>query len=398
MFAPHHLIELVMGKILAVVAYISLFFHFCNKDQDDMCYPTLNKRPPLVIGHRGYPGLLPDHTLQGYALAIEKGADIIEPDLVLTKDCVLIARHEPMLSATTNVADLPQFASKKTTKTLDGVVTTDWFACDFTLAEIKQLKAKQPLADRDQQYNGLYDIPTFEEVIALVKKQTKAKRRPIGIYPETKHPTFHEQLKLPITDLLLKALDKAGWNSSQSPVFVQSFEVSNLQYINSRSNVKLIQLLDAYDVKKDGSLDMTAPNGQPYDFVVAGDLRTYNDLVTDAGLDFIKTYADGIGPWKPYIIPYTYTDANNDQQPDDVNGDGKVDNRDFKKLPATDLIKRAHQRKLMVHAYTFRDEAYRLLSDYKNDPEAEYKDFFGLGVDGVFSDFAATAVSARKKW
>jgi len=143
---------------------------------------------------------------------------------------------------------------------------------------------------------------------------------------------------------------------------------------------------------------MTAPNGQPYDFVVKGDARTYNDLVTNSGLDFIKTYADGIGPWKPYIIPYTYTDANNDQLPDDINGDGKIDNRDFKKLPATDLIKRSHERKLMVHVYTFRNEAYRLLSDYNGDPEAEYKDFFGLGVDGVFSDYTATAVSARKNW
>lgn len=387
-----------MGKIIAVMVYISLFFNFCNKEHDDMCYPTLNKKPPLVIGHRGYPGVLPDHTLEGYALAIEKDADFVEPDLVLTKDCVLIARHEPMLSGTTNVADLPQFASKKTTKILDGVATTDWFACDFTLAEIKQLRAKQPLPERNQQYNGLYAIPTFEELIKLVKKQSKLKGRTIGIYPETKHPTFHENLKLPITDQLLQALEKAGWNSYQSPVFVQSFEVSNLQYINSKSSVKVIQLLDAYDVNKDGTLDMTAPNGQPYDFVVKGDQRTYNDLVTDAGLDFIKTYADGIGPWKPYIIPYTYTDTNGDQKADDVNGDGKVDTRDYKRLPATDLIKRAHHRKLMVHVYTFRNEAHRLLSDYKNDPEAEYRDFFGLGADGVFSDFAATAISARKKW
>jgi glycerophosphoryl diester phosphodiesterase len=390
-----------MAKLTFLFIYISVFFpFFCNKDGDtvDACYPTLNGKAPLVIGHRGYPGLLPDHTLQGYALAIEKGADIIEPDLVLTKDCVLIARHEPMLSATTNVADIVQFASKKITRTLDGVVTTDWFACDFTLAEIKELRAKQPFADRDQSYNGLYEIPTFEEVIALVKKLSKKKGRPIGIYPETKHPTFHENLKLPITDKLLQALDKAGWNSSNSPVFVQSFEVSNLKYINSKSSVKIIQLLDAYDVKKDGSLDMTAPNGQPYDFVVAGDVRTYKDLVTDAGLDFIKTYADGIGPWKPYIIPYTFTDANNDQVADDINGDGKVDSRDFKRLPKTNLIERAHQRKLMVHVYTFRDELYRLLSDYKNDPQAEYTDFYKLGVDAVFTDYTATAVAARKKW
>ena len=387
-----------MKKLTATFVSLSLLFQCCNKDHNEICYSTLSGRIPLVIGHRGYPGLLPDHTLQGYQLAIEKGADFIEPDLVLTKDCVLIARHEPMLSGTTNVADLPQFASRKTTKVLDGILINDWFASDFTLEEIKLLKAKQPLADRDQQYNGLYEIPTFEQIIALVKKQSKIQGRTVGIYPETKHPSFHENLKLPISDKLLESLNKAGWNTNHAPVFIQSFEVSNLKYINSKSEVRLIQLLDAYDVKKDGSLDMTAPNGQPYDFVISGDTRTYNDLVTDAGLDFIKTYADGIGPWKPYIVPYTYTDANNDGNADDVNNDGKVNNRDFTKLPSTDLIKRAHQRKLMVHVYTFRNELYRLLSDYKNDPEAEYKNFYRLGADGVFTDFTATAISARKKW
>ena len=386
-----------MGKLSIIFIYFSMFFPFCNKDNENgLCYPTLTGKLPLVIGHRGYPGLLPDHTLEGYTLAIKEGADFIEPDLVLTKDSVLIARHEPMLSGTTNVVDIPDFASKKTTRIIDGVAKQDWFACDFTLAEIKKLRAKQPLADRDQRYNGLYSIPTFEEIIALVKKYEK-KGRYVGIYPETKHPTFHEKLNLPITDKLLQALTKAGWNSQNSPVFVQSFEVSNLIYIHAKSSVKLIQLLDAYNVEKDGSLDMTAPNGQPYDFVVNGDSRTYNDLATDAGLDFIKTYATGIGAWKPYLVPYTFTDANNDQQPDDANGDGKIDSRDFSKLPTTTLIERAHKRKLFIHVYTFRDESYRLLSNYTNDPIKEYRDFYKLGVDGVFSDFTRTALEARSK-
>ncbi len=157
-----------------------------------------------------------------------------------------------------------------------------------------------------------------------------------------------------------------------------------------------MQLFDAYDVDKNGKLIMEAPNGQPYDFVVSGDRRTYNDLATDAGLDFIKTYADGIGVWKPFVQPYTFTDVNNDGKADDINNDGQVNDADFTKLPPTDLIPRAHSRKLLVHAYTFRNEPRRLLKDYKNDPAAEYRNFYALGIDGVFSDFPVTAVMARQ--
>jgi glycerophosphoryl diester phosphodiesterase len=370
----------------------------CKKENGGTSYPTLHGQRPLVIGHRGASGSLPEHTLEAYTLAIEQGADFIEPDVVLTKDSVLVCRHEPMLSGTTNVADLPAFASRKTTRTVDGVAYNDWFACDFTHSEIKMLKAKQAFSDRSQQYNGMYSIPTLQEVIELAKSQSASRGRSIGIYPETKHPSFHEQLKLRITDKLVDLLTAAGWNSAEAPVFVQSFEVSNLQYIrNGRgSRLKLVQLFDAYDVKKDGTMDMTAPNGQPYDFVLAGDPRTYNDLASDAGLAFIKTYADGIGPWKPFIQPYTFTDANNDGTADDINADGTVDNRDFTELPATTLLERAHAKGLLVHAYTFRDEPKRLLKDYGGDPKKEYQRYFDLGLDGVFSDFPSTAVAARK--
>jgi glycerophosphoryl diester phosphodiesterase len=194
------------------------------------------------------------------------------------------------------------------------------------------------------------------------------------VYPETKHPTFHENLKLRITDKLLDALTKAGWNNAESPVFVQSFEVSNLQYINTKSTVRLVQLLDAYDVNADGTMDMKAPYGQPYDFVVSGNANTYNYFVTDAGLDFVKMYADGIGPWKPYIVPVYKNEI----------------------LKTNDLIERAHKKGLLVHAYTFRNESERLAVDYLNDPQAEYKKFYDLGIDGLFSDFPATAVAARK--
>lgn len=370
----------------------------CNYLEEflDGTNPGSNKQP-LVIGHRGASGFLPEHTIASYTLAIEQGADFIEPDLVLTKDSVLVCRHEPMLSGTTNVSELSQFASRKTTKLVDGVSYDDWFAGDFTLAEIKTLRAKQAFAERPQQYNDLYEIPTFEEVIQLAKTQAAQKGRTVGIYPETKHPTFHEELQLPITDKALEALTKAGWNSATAPVYVQSFEVSNLQYIRTKSTVKLVQLFDAYGVDKNGNLLMDLPNGQPYDFVVAGDSRTYNDLASDAGLDFVKTYANGIGPWKPYIQPYTFTDADSDGAADDTNSDGLVNDADYTKLAPTNLIDRAHKRGLVVHAYTFRNESRRLLKDYNNDPTAEYRNFYDLGLDGVFTDFPVTAVAARKK-
>ncbi|MBC7923510.1 MAG: glycerophosphodiester phosphodiesterase [Ferruginibacter sp.] len=380
---------LTAGLLLAGLSSCSYLDEFLEENK--------TRKPPLVIGHRGASGYLPEHTLASYKLAIDQGADYIEPDVVLTKDLVLVCRHEPVLSGTTNVAQLPQFADRKTTKSIDGVSYDDWFASDFTLAEIKTLKAKQAFAERPQQYNDLYSIPTFAEVIELAKTQAQIRGRVVGIYPETKHPTFHEDLGLPITDKVLEALTKAGWNNKQAPVFVQSFEVANLQYIRRKSTVKLVQLFDAYDVDKNGNLVMEAPNGQPYDFVVAGDPRTYNDLATDQGLDFIKTYANGIGPWKPFIQPYTFTDAANDGAADDINGDGQVNDADFTKLPATTLIRRAHQRGLVVHAYTFRNESRRLLSDYQNDPGAEYKNFYGLGIDGVFTDFPDAAVAARRK-
>src|SRR5215213_9253173 len=172
---------------------------------------TLTGERTIVVAHRGASGYLPEHTLEGYTLAIEMGADFVEPDLVVTKDGVLVARHEPMLSGTTDVANRPEFASRKTTRKVDGVDTTDWFAGDFTLAEIKQLRAKQAMADRDQSKNGQFAIPTLQEVIDLAKAESARLNRTVGIYPETKHPLFHAAIGLPLEDGLLEALGKAGW-------------------------------------------------------------------------------------------------------------------------------------------------------------------------------------------
>ena len=362
---------------------------------DSPSYPTLNGDTPLVIGHRGASGYRPDHTLESYKLAIEMGADFIEPDLVATKDGVLVARHEPNITGTTDVATRPEFASRKTTKNVDGVNEEGWFVSDFTLAELKTLRAVQPLSDRDQSYNGKFQIPTFEEVLDLAKAEGTKAGRTVGVYPETKHPTYHAKLGLPLEDRLLAVLAKYGYTTKASPVIVQSFEVSNLKYLRSKTQVRLVQLVDANDVNADGSMDLTAPYDKPYDFAVAGDSRTFASLLTPAGLKEIKTYADGIGPWKPYLIPSKQVDANKDGKPDDLNGDGKIDERDRVMMPATSVVKDAHAAGLFVHAYTFRNEAKRLASDFKGDPKAEYKLFFNLGVDGVFSDFTDTAKAAR---
>ena len=365
---------------------------------DSPSYPTLNGDTPLVIGHRGASGYRPDHTLESYKLAIDMGADFIEPDLVATKDGVLVARHEPNITGTTDVATRPEFASRKTTKNVDGVNEEGWFVSDFTLAELKTLRAVQPLSDRDQSYNGKFQIPTFEEVLDLAKAEGTKAGRTVGVYPETKHPTYHAKLGLPLEDRLLAVLAKYGYTTKASPVIVQSFEVSNLKYLRTKTQVRLVQLVDANDVNADGSMDLTAPYDKPYDFAVAGDSRTFASLLTPAGLKEIKTYADGIGPWKPYLIPSKQVDANKDGKPDDLNGDGKIDERDRVMMPATSVVKDAHAAGLFVHAYTFRNEAKRLASDFKGDPKAEYKLFFNLGVDGVFSDFTDHAVAARAEF
>jgi glycerophosphoryl diester phosphodiesterase len=334
---------------------------------------------PLVIGHRGAPGYLPDHTLEGYRLAIQMGADYIEPDLVATKDGHLIARHEPNITTTTDVEDHPEFASRfRNDVNVDGALEDGWFASDFTLAEIKTLRAIQPVDGRPKGFDGEFEIPTFEEVIAL------AKRRGVGIYPETKHPTYHQRLGLPLEGRLVRALDRVGWNRKRSPVFIQSFEQSNLKQLNRMTDVRLVQLVDAADVAADGSLVYAPPWDRPYDWTVSGDprllARTFGFFATDAGLREISTYADGIGPWKRYIVS-TRVAANGD----------------LVTLPPTDLIRRAHRKGLLVHTWTFRDEPGNLASDYGGNPLREYRQFFKLGVDGVFSDFAFTAVLARER-
>ncbi len=300
---------------------------------------------PIVIAHRGASGYRPEHTLAAYELAIDMGADFIEPDLVATKDGVLIARHENEISETTDVASRPEFASRRTSKRIDGAAVLGWFTEDFTLAEIKTLRAKERLASRGQDFNGRFEIPTFSEVLDLVRRKNAEMGRVIGVYPETKHPTYFRSLGLPLEEPLLAALGSAGYRGRNAPVFIQSFETGNLRELRKRTELPLIQLLD--------------DEGRPYD------------------LAEIATYADGIGPHKRLVVP--------------AGPDGRL------QAPTT-LVEDAHRAGLLVHPWTFRSDGNFLAEDYVKDPDREYDQFFSLGVDGVFSDFPDTALRARERW
>jgi glycerophosphoryl diester phosphodiesterase len=378
-----------MNKKLLLAAFALALQVACGGGGGGDPLATLNGQLPIVIAHRGASGELPEHTLEAYKLAIEQGADFVEPDLVLTKDGVMIARHEPMLDSTTDVATkFP--ASRKSTKDVDGFATTAYFASDFTLAEIKTLRAVQSRAGRPTAFDGLFIIPTLDEVIALVKSEAAKAGRTVGIYPEIKHSTFHASIvgfgANVFEDKLVTVLHTAYGSTVTAPVFIQSFEVSNLQYLNTRTDIRLVQLVDADDVKDDGSLSLVAPFHKPYDFVVKGDARTFADLVTPAGLDFVKTYADGIGPWKPYLVKTVNDNV-------DRTGDGVITINDRRVDGSTGVIEAAHARGLVVHTWTFRNDA----SGYGfADPKAEMAYYMRLGVDGVFTDFPATGVAARQ--
>jgi glycerophosphoryl diester phosphodiesterase len=328
----------------------------------------------LIIGHRGSAGYRPEHTLAAYELGARMGADYVEPDLVTTKDHVLVARHEPNITDTTDVASHPEFASRKTTKTIDGVTQTGWFTDDFTLAELKTLRAKERLPDvrqRNTLYDGRYQVPTFQEVIDLVKRLDRELHRDIGIYPETKHPTYFRAEGLPLEELLVQTLNRNGLNHHGAKVFVQSFEISNLKALNKVLRVPLVQLLDS-------------PNLKPGDVLAAGGTTTSGDLATAAGLKGVAKYADGVGPFKDYIIPR------------DASGHS---------LAPTSFVADAHAAGLVVHPYTFRNENQFLpLEDRRGaDPNAygnafaEDQRFFAAGVDGIFTDNPDTGVAARNE-
>lgn len=382
----------------AVVCCSTMLFAGCGGN-NAFLLPTLNGSPPIVIAHRGASGYVPEETLEAYKKAIDLGADVIEFDLISTKDGVLIARHDPNLATSTDVASHPEFAARKKTTQVDGETQTGWFASDFTLAEIKSLGAIATDSERPQQYNGLYKIVTFQEIIDLAKAQSIATGRVIAIYPEIKNPTYHRDLGLPLEDKFIDLIKKAGWNSKTAPVYVQSFEPGSLKYMKSKGlNTRLIQLIDAADVDpKTGDLILSPPFDRPYDWAKAGDTRLFSDMVTAAGLAEIKSYADGIGPWKRYIITIKGS-LGADGNLQDINGDGTINEADTNSQPPAPLVADAHKAGLLVHPYTFRNEQRRLANDYQGDPQNEYLAFYRLGVDGVFSDFADTAIAARSAY
>ncbi len=324
----------------------------------------------IVIAHRGASGYRPEHTLGAYKLAIELGADYIEPDVVSTKDGVLVARHENEISGTTDVAAHPEFVSRKVTKTIDGVAVTGWFTEDFTLRELKTLRAKERLPDlrpSNTAYDGRYEIPTLQEVIDLVKRESKRQHRKIGIAPETKHPTYFASIGLALEKPLVRTLRKNDLDHRRSKVVIQSFEVSNLEALSQQTNVELAQLVNA--------------TGAPYDFVAKGDPRTYDDLITPAGLRELSRYADWVAPEKGRIIPRDAQGA---------------------LLQPTALVRNAHRAGLRVVTWTFRVENTFLPADFRygTDPAAhgdlvgEIQTYLRTGLDAFFTDFADIGVEA----
>jgi glycerophosphoryl diester phosphodiesterase len=321
-----------------------------------------------VFGHRGCSALRPEHTLASYAKAIADGADYVEPDLVSTKDGVLVARHENDMSQTTNVASHPEFADRKTTKTIDGEASTGWFVSDFTLAELKTLRAVERLPQVRPQnalYDGQFQIPTFEEMIDFVAAEAATRGRPIGIVPELKHSTYFASIGLPLEDRFLSILEAHDY-TRRNPLEIQSFEISNLKYLRQklgrRSNIRLMQLVDQ-------------PDQQPGDVLANGGSLTYRQMTSPEGLKQIAAYADVVAPEVRAIIP--------------LRPDGRLGQ-------PTSLVRDAHAAGLLVHIWTFRPENQFLAADFRDQrgenarnesgSVAEMRRYLAEGIDGFFSD------------
>jgi glycerophosphoryl diester phosphodiesterase len=332
---------------------------------------------PLIIGHRGACGYRPEHTAASYRLAVEMGADFIEPDLVSTKDGYLIARHDNVLNLTTDVAKRQNFATKKTTKIIDGESIEGWFSEDFTLQEIKMLRAIERIPEirpANTEYDGRFEILTLDEIITLTKDLEREFDRTVGLYIETKHPSYFTSLDLPLEPPLLDALSKAGYMGKDAPIFLQSFETENLKWLRRYTQLPLIQLLWL--------------EGQPADIPLRGGSLSYDDMATPEGLRDIALYADGLGPEKSHFILA-------------ANAKGQLD-----PARASSFIADAHAAGLVVHPYTFRRENAFLPADL-HSPGGDYKPgqleeemllFMELGVDGVFTDNPDIGLQAKQRF
>jgi len=325
-----------------------------------LCTPALQPTPtdaptraplPVIIGHRGASGDRPEHTLASYALAIDAGADYIEPDLVSTKDGVLIARHENEIGTTTDVAQ--KFPERMRQGTIDADTVTGWWTEDFTLVELKTLRAKERLASRGHTFDGQFDIPTFDEVLALAIQRGRDRGRAVGVYPETKHAAYFRGIRLPLEEALLASLRRVGWTQHSSPVFIQSFEINSLRRLRPLTQVRLVQLISPVGTTPDS----------------AG--LTYQSMLTSGGLQRVRAYADGIGAEKRLVLP--------------IEVDGAIGQ-------ATALVADAHAAGLLVHIWTLRSDAPFLPDAWKGDAAAEVRAFRDAAVDGVFTDFPANAV------
>jgi len=411
---------------------------------------TLDGKQPLVIGHRGLPGLMPEETQASYDMAAALGTDALEEDLHLTKDCVPVARHNPWLSDNTNVAEVaksnPEIASRK--RSVPGVTvkvawaategsgpfeyltdltnpidpksvlkslvvdgedhTNDWSITDFTMAELKNWLAGttyDAASERPKEFNGKFPILSFQHILDIAKAKSAETGRVIAVYPESKNPTWNNEQAIangcgapgshPLEDALIKIIDQNGLNSKTAPIYVQSFEPGSLKYMRSHGlKTKLVQLIDGdgIDFKTGAALYDDITNSRPYDWTVAGDPRWFDAMLTPAGLAEIKTYADGIGPWKPQIVPLKvspWKDKNADGTPH-AGATPEAVTQD-----PTTLVVDAHESGLFVHVFTFRNEKKYLAGDYNGNPQNEYLKFFRLGVEGVFTDFTNTGVIAR---
>lgn len=382
------------GMAWHIAACCATLLSFSCLAQPATTSKTLNGAPPLIIGHRGLPGLYPEEIIAGYEAAIAAGTDALELDLQSSSDGVLFACHNVYLSDTTDVATHPEFASRKKARLVDGVATgPDWYISDFTAVELKTLRVRQPIATRSKQYDGLYPMATLQEIIDLAKQAMAAQPgRRIYIYPETKNPLYQRQLGHPLEERLVAMLAKEGWNTSDAPVFVQSFDPASLKLMRKAGlKTRVVQLIDGAGVDyRTGAITYTSPDtAKPFSWLEAHDPRTFAAMTTPAGLAEIKTYADGIGPWKLYILPARGLDAG---------GTPVRTLAEAANLPPTSLIADAHRAGLFVHAFTFRDEAQNLTKTYHSDPKAEYKAYFSLGIDGVFTDFSTTARTALTQW
>ncbi len=331
---------------------------------------------PIVVGHRGASGYRPEHTLASYELAARMGADFIEPDLVSTKDHVLVTRHENEISGTTDVASRPEFADRKTTKTVDGKAITGWFTEDFTLAELKTLRAAERLPGVRQEntlYDGRYEIPTLTEVLELRERLSRELRRTIGVYPETKHSTYFRSIGLDLETPLVAAVRRAHLDKERAPIFIQSFELTNLVEMRERQHVRARLVF------------LTSAKGAPYDLQATGDPRTYADLLQPQSLQSLAKWINGVGPEKNQVIPR--------------DSDGTLGE-------PTPLVDDAHDAGLEVHPYTFRNENQFMPPAFRNGTSPndygkavnEQVRYLEAGIDGLFTDNPDTGVVARQEF